>query len=210
MMESKQLITAKVFLYIQYFLAGVSSIGMLLLLFFTFDFPNIYTIIGIGFLLFYLGRTVFKKDTSYKKILTISIVMMIFANFGLNSYFYPNLLKYQAGIRSFFLSFRLIEEEEIPKETVYIYNEDYSWTLDFYSERNTPSITLEQIKDLETDIWLYTYEQQTLEDLKAHNIVVKNQYTVDHFRVTKLNMRFLNPKSRASKLRKVYLLHIAL
>jgi len=206
MMESKQLKTAKVFLYIQYFLAGVSSIGMLLLLFFTFDFPNIYTIIGIGFLLLYLGRTVFKKDTCYKKILTISIVMMIFANFGLNSYFYPNLLKYQAGIPMA----KLIEKEEIPKETVYIYNEDYSWTLDFYSKRNTPSITLEQIKDLETDIWLYTYEEQTLEELKVHNIVVKNQYTVDHFRVTKLNMRFLNPKSRASKLRKAYLLHISL
>jgi 4-amino-4-deoxy-L-arabinose transferase-like glycosyltransferase len=202
--KNNSLKTARLFLYSLYFLAGISFIGMILLLFFTFDFPKTYTIIGMCLLLFYLGKVVFKKDAPYKKIIAISVTMMIFVNFGLNSYFYPELLKYQAGIPMS----KLIEEKNIPKEAIYIYNKDYSWTLDFYTKRNTPSITKDEIKSLATDIWLYTDKEASVDELRKNNILIKDQYTVDHFRVTKLNMRFLNPKSRATKLDKGFLLYI--
>jgi 4-amino-4-deoxy-L-arabinose transferase-like glycosyltransferase len=204
LMIQKQLKTANVFLYIQYFLACVSVVGMTLLLFFTFDFPKVYTLIGMGVLLLYLGRIILKKEPSYSKIITVSVVMMLFLNFGLNAYFYPELLKYQAGISVA----KLIDQKKIPKEHLYIYDDNYSWTLDFYSQRNIPNLTTEEIKRLENDIWLYTDSSQTLEQLKEYNIRIQEKYVVDHFRVSKLNLKFLNPKSRASKLRQAYLLNI--
>lgn len=204
LVKNNQIKTARVFLYIQYFLVTVSIIGLILLLFFTFDLPKIHAIFGVGILLLLLVRMVIVKDTSYRKIIVVSVMMMVFVNFGLNSYFYPHLLKYQAGIP---IS-ELIEENNIPLEDVYIYDQNYSWTLDFYTQRNTPSLTLEQIQSSEKDFWLYTDKIQSLEELQGGNIRIQEQLTVDHFRVTKLNLKFLNPKSRKSKLRNAYLLHL--
>jgi 4-amino-4-deoxy-L-arabinose transferase-like glycosyltransferase len=204
LMENKQVKTVKIFLYIQYFLVGVSVVGMVFLLFFTFDFPKVYTLVGMTLLLLYLGRIVFSKDQPYRKIIAVSVVVMIFANFGLNSYFYPELLNYQAGIPMS----KLIEENKIPKKSIYIHNQNYSWTLDFYTQRNTPSINIEELKNLDTDIWLFTDKKQSLDELKENDISIQGEYVVDHFRVAKLNLTFLNPKSRAGKLKKGYLLHI--
>ena len=200
----QQLKTTKVFLFIQYFVTGVSVIGMILLLFFTFEFPATYTLIGMSVLLLYLGRVVFKNELPYLKIINLSVVMMVFLNFGLNAYFYPELLQYQAGIS---IS-KLIEEKKIPKEHLYIYNKDYSWTLDFYTKRNTPSLTLNHIENLEHEIWLITDKIQSFKELQENNIAIREEYVVDYFRVTKLNLKFLNPKSRSSKLSKAYLLRI--
>ena len=68
------------------------------LVFFTFNFPKIYTSIGLTLLLLLLLARVFKKEVLHMKIVNVSIALMIFMNFGLNSYFYPELLMYQAGI----------------------------------------------------------------------------------------------------------------
>ena len=134
----------------------------------------------------------------------MSILLMMFVNFGLNSYFYPNLLQYQAGIS---IS-ELIKEQPISVEDLYIYDENYSWTLDFYTKRNTPSMTIKEIKKLNNGIWMYTDKAETLRELTGQHIEIQEQFEVDYFRVAKLNMRFLNPKTRQSKLRKAYLLHI--
>jgi len=196
--------TLNILLYIQYFVCFVSVLLIVYLLFFTFDFPEIYTIIGVILLLSLLVYRIFKKEGSYHKLLNISIALMILANFGLNSYFYPELLTYQAGIP---LS-KLIEEKGINKDDIYVHDKNHSWTLDFYTQRNTPIITIDAIKNLGKDIWLYTDKEASLDELKKHNILIEEQLTVNHFRVTKLNAKFLNPKSRKSKLGKGYLLHI--
>ncbi len=196
--------TLNVLLYTQYFVCCVSVLLVGYLLFFTFEFPKVYTIIGAVLLLSLLGYRIFKREDSYHKLLNISIALMIFANFGLNSYFYPELLTYQAGIPMS----ELIEENNISKEDIYVHNKNYSWTLDFYTQRNSPSITTDELKKLEKDIWLYTDKEASIEELRAAGIITKEQHTVDHFRVTKLNAKFLNPKTRTSKLKKGYLLHI--
>ena len=59
------------------------------------------------------------------KIVNVSIALMIFMNFGLNSYFYPELLMYQAGIPMS----KLIQEKGISKDRIYIHEKNYSWTL---------------------------------------------------------------------------------
>lgn len=204
LVQNSKFKTLNILLYIQYFVCFVSVLLIGFLLFFTFNFPKIYTVIGAALLLSLLLYRIFKKEDSYHKLLNISIALMIFANFGLNSYFYPELLTYQAGIPMS----KLIEEKGISKDDIYVHNKNHSWTLDFYTQRNTPTITTDDIKSLNKEIWLYTDKEKSLKELQENNISIKEQLSVDHFRVTKLNAKFLNPKSRASKLGKGYLLHI--
>ena len=196
--------TLNILLYIQYFVCFVSVLLVGYLLFFTFEFPKAYTVVGAAVLLALLGYSIFKRDNSYHKLLNISIALMVFANFGLNSYFYPELLTYQAGIPMS----KLIEENNISKDAIYVHDKNYSWTLDFYTQRNSPSITTDELKKLEKDIWLYTDKESSIDELRQAGIIAKEQHTVEHFRVTKLNAKFLNPETRASKLKKGYLLHI--
>lgn len=196
--------TLKILLYAQFFVCFVSILLIAYLLFFTFEFPEIHTVVGALTLFTLLLYTIFKKDDAYHKFLNISITLMIFANFGLNSYFYPQLLTFQAGIPMS----KLIEEKGISKDDIYIHNENYSWTLDFYTQRNSPNITTDDLLTLNRDIWMYTDKEQSLQELKEEGITIKEQLIVDHFRVTKLNAKFLNPESRPSKLKKGYLLHI--
>lgn len=196
--------TLNTLLYIQYFVCFVSVLLIVYLLFFTFEFPRVYAIIGVVLLLSLLGYRILKSEGSYHKLLNISIALMIFANFGLNAYFYPQLLTFQAGIPMS----KSIEEKGISKDDIYVHNENYSWTLDFYTQRNSPNITTGELRTLNKDIWLYTDKEQSLEELRKNGISIKEQLIVDHFRVTKLNAKFLNPESRPSKLKKGYLLHI--
>jgi 4-amino-4-deoxy-L-arabinose transferase-like glycosyltransferase len=205
LMRNTKFKTLNILLYIQLFVCIVSILLVTYLLFFTFEFPRMYTLIGIVILLALLLYRMLKKEDSYHKLLNISIALMIFVNFGLNSYFYPELLTYQAGIPMS----KLIEENNIPKDKIYLHDKNYSWTLDFYTQRNTPSITTEELKSIKKDVWLYTDRDSSLDDLNKNDITIQKQLSVDHFRVTKLNAKFLNPKSRSSKLKKGYLLHIA-
>ena len=196
--------TLKILLYIQYFICFVGVILITFLVFFTFNFPKIYTSIGLTLLLLLLLARVFKKEVLHMKIVNVSIALMIFMNFGLNSYFYPELLMYQAGIPMS----KLIQEKGISKDRIYIHEKNYSWTLDFYTRRNSPSMSTEAIRNLKDEIWLYTDKKTSLNELKEQDIYINQQYEIDHFRVTKLTINFLNPDSRTSQLGKGYLLHI--
>jgi hypothetical protein len=132
-------------------------------------------------------------------------------NFGLNSYFYPELLQYQAGVPML----ELVNKKEIPLKDIYIYEnlvdkkiENNSWSFDFYSKRNTPNITIDKIKSLDTPIWVFVDEQISLDELKAHQISFSDRLVADYFRVSKLNAKFLNAKTRTNQLKKAYLLKI--
>ena len=211
LVQKSQFKTMKILVYIQYFISIVSIILIGILLFFTFNTPKTHVLIGMVLLLSLFAYIFLTKRNNDFKIIHISIVLMIFINFGLNSYFYPELLQYQAGIPML----ELINKKEIPKENIYIYEnlvdkkiENNSWSFDFYSKHNTPSITIDKIKTLDRSIWIFVDEQISLDELKANNISSTDQLVADFFRVSKLNTKFLNPKTRAENLRKAYLLKI--
>src|SRR5690606_23826257 len=95
------------------------------------------------------------------KIVTISVILMVFINFSFNSYFYPTLLMYQGG-SSIAL---IIKEKNIDVENVYIHNGKYSWPLNFYTRRITPSINTENIHKLNKDeIWVYINKEESLKE----------------------------------------------
>ncbi|MCG8183392.1 ArnT family glycosyltransferase [Tenacibaculum piscium] len=196
--------TLKVFVGILYFIASLIVIISILLLFFTFNTPSILIILVSFILLLFLLLSIFKKEEFSNKIVINSVLLMVFVNFILNSYFYPELLQYQGGIK---IAKIINENDSINLNDVFLYEDDFCWTLDFYTQRNTPHVTKQELKALDKEVWL-VIRNVSLETIQKDGFIIDEKHQVDHFRVTKLNLKFLNPKTRNSKLSNVYLLKI--
>lgn len=196
--------TLKVFLGFVYFFVFVLTIASFLILFFTFNTPSILTVVLALLTFIILILTLFKKEEYSKKILVNSVILMVFVNVILNSYFYPQLLQYQGGMNIA----KIINEENINVNDVYVYENNYAWSLDFYTQKNVPWITNEELKNKEDGIWLFTKKKKDLEKLQEEGFIISDKIEADNFRVTRLNLKFLNPKTRSSKISKAYLVKI--
>ncbi|MDE1208078.1 ArnT family glycosyltransferase [Tenacibaculum larymnensis] len=197
--------TLKIFVGFVYFMTIVLTIAVVLILCFTFNTPSILTFIISCILFLVLLFSLIQKENLSKKIVINSVLLMVFINVVLNTYFYPELLQYQGGIK---LATIVNQNDSINIEDVYFYENDYSWPLDFYTERNTPHITKEELKNINKDVWI-VIRNIPLEKVEEDGFIIKEKHRVDHFRVTRLSLKFLNPKTRDSKLGDAYLLKIA-
>ena len=204
--EKEKQTILKVFLIIDYVLILILIPAIIVLLFFVFEpkanfgviLAVLFTIILIGFGIIHV------KNNPYIKLVVISVLMMVFLNTALNLYFYPKLLQYQAGIQ---LS-RIITEKNIDTEKIFMFDKGYSWTLDFYTQRNTPEISIKEIQNSTKDTWIFVDKNEHFKRIKESGVQIIDSIKVDHFRVSKLNMKFMRPESRASKLKKARLIRI--
>ncbi len=202
--KDQQQKTLKIFLGIVYFIATMLTIAVLLILFFTFNTLNTLIIICSLTLFLVVLFTLLKKAELQKKIVINSVLLMIFVNVVLNAYFYPELLQYQGGLNMS----KIITEHNIDVNNIYHYENNYSWTLDYYTKRNTPTITKEEIQNSNKEIWLFVNSEKVVNQLLKDGFKIEEKLAADHFRVTRLNLKFLNPNRRVSQLSKVYLLKI--
>ncbi|CAN1533005.1 ArnT 4-amino-4-deoxy-L-arabinose transferase and related glycosyltransferases of PMT family [Flavobacteriaceae bacterium] len=203
--ESNKLKTIKTLLYIQYIVLSLGSVFVLFIIFWSFPLPHFAFLLCDLVLIVCLGYIVFSKINGTKKLILISVYFMILINFCLNTQFYPKLLQYQAGNNVALL----MEKEHIDSKDVFMLAEDNSsWSLDFYTERITPRININKIsKRIKEKQWLFVYEDQ-IKSLKENNIQWSKIYEIDHYRITRLKLKFLNPNTRNSILEKAYLLQI--
>ena len=195
---------SQVLLLINYIVLILGSIFICFLIFWAFPLPHLiivlcYIILIAGFYFIFTTTT-----NKVRKIVVVSVYFMVFINFCLNTQFYPNLLKYQAGNNVA----KIISSENINPDDVFILNGKPSWSLNFYTKRFTPVINIEDInKTLKNGQWLFLYDDQ-LNTLKNHQISFSNQYEINHYRITRLKGSFLNPNTRDNVLEKAYLVQV--
>ncbi|WP_428741952.1 ArnT family glycosyltransferase [Tenacibaculum sp.] len=197
--------TLKVFLGVVYFMVTVLTIAVILILCSTFNTPSILILVFSAILSLILLINLTQKEDFSKKIIVNSVLLMVFVNVVLNAYFYPELLQYQGGLQ---IAKIINENNSIDVNNVFLYENDYSWPLDFYTQRNTPHITKGELKSIDKDVWI-VIRNIPLERIEKEGFTIEKKYKVDHFRVTRLSLKFLNPKTRNSKLGDAYLLKIA-
>lgn len=89
----------------------------------------------------------------------------------------------------------LIEIEGIPVADVYCFDH-WSKSLDFYAHSFIPEITLDEFKKKKPDktIWVFTY-QAGFDKLWEAGITWENIYSKEHYVVTQLRPKFLNPNT---------------
>ena len=99
-----------------------------------------------------------------------------------------------------------VKERNIPVDDIYKINERHTWALDFYNQNPVNIVSTSYLKNMK-DIWVYATDKE-LELLKKNGIAWDNEITVDQFRITRLQIKFLNPESRKEKLNKMHLVHL--
>lgn len=201
LVETSKFKKLNILLNVQYFIIVVGSLLIIVLV--TYIFPASYSMLFIYcVLLLILVYYLFKKMELVPKIVIVSVLFSVFVNFSLNTHFYPSLLKYQAGLNIV----DVIANENIDVEDVYILEEFNSWSLNFYTQRHTPGLDLDELKESKGK-WLFVYDKD-IDRLKAENITWDKSYVVPHYRITMLKLPFLIPETRNNELTKGYLLHI--
>jgi 4-amino-4-deoxy-L-arabinose transferase-like glycosyltransferase len=186
----------------QLFIALLVVIVSLILCFWVFKIDswtaNLLLLLGIV-LLIYIS---WKSKDFMSRIVSIAVSSAILLNMVLNLHFYPSLLNYQGGSNMS----EIVLSEEIPVDNIYKLSDRHTWGLDFYNQYPVKRLRLEEL-DTHKDLWLYITEDE-LRTLQQSGHDWDRQYTVDQFRITRLQGRFLNPSTRSEVLNKMHLVHL--
>ncbi len=194
--------TIKYLVWAQYFILSIVVIASCLLCFYVFKVNNSFTYVILAIAAVVMVYYVIKKESKFKKLVTISVSASFMLNIVLNIHFYPNLLKYQGGSAMS----TIVQANNIPVDAIYKIGEEFTWALDFYNQSPVKLTKVAHIKK-RNNIWVYANDNE-LEQLRSSGIAWDKQYTVDQFRITRLQGRFLNPKTRNGVLNKRHLVHI--
>jgi 4-amino-4-deoxy-L-arabinose transferase-like glycosyltransferase len=179
----------KVALYFHGFIFTLlwAAANMIVLFVFT-DMPvyvKIVTIIGTVYFLYLL----FFYRGQAPKFISLALYTILGVNFILNTSFYPRLLRYELGVSAA----AFINQNKLPKNSVYLYEIDESRALHFYGnhsfERLFDSSLLTPGQILITKASSFTKLQQ---QFPGSTILHKNAY----FGVSMLTLPFLNPATR--------------
>lgn len=200
--QQQKLKMAKIILGIQYFILGLVVVFSVLVSFYVFKLEHWYGYLFLLMALALVSYIIIQKEAPYTKIVTIAILSSVLLNGLMNAHFYPKLLDYQGGSNMA----EKVQEKNIPVDHIYKVSERYSWSLDFYNKKPVQLVSIPEIAK-KKDVWIYATEEE-LNKLKKNGIAWDEQITVDQFRITRLQIKFLNPDTREDKLNKMHLVHL--
>ncbi|WP_350292309.1 glycosyltransferase family 39 protein [uncultured Croceitalea sp.] len=192
----------KLLLGFQYFILSLVFIVSVLICFYVFKFEDWYSYVILILVFFVITHFCLKREEYYMRIITLSVCSSLLLNGVLNTHFYPNLLKYQAGSTIA----EKVRENNIPTDKIYKISEMPTWALDFYNKKPVISSSLTAISS-EKDIWIYV-DDTGLESLRKSGFDWDRQFTEKQFRITRLQAKFLDPTTRNKVLNKMHLVHI--
>ncbi|WP_394749814.1 ArnT family glycosyltransferase [Spongiimicrobium salis] len=186
----------------QYFILSLVFIVSAFIVFFVFKKVAIWHYAIFGSMAVIAIYYSLKRESYYLRIITLAAYSAILLNMVLNLHFYPSLLKYQGGSTMA----KVIAKEEISTDNIYKLSEAHTWALDFYNKKPVKIISAEALEDMHS-IWVYTTEEERKE-LREKGFDWDREHEVDQFRITRLQLKFLNNATRNRVLRKRYLIHI--
>jgi len=188
--------------YAQFGIFGLVAVAVLLICFWVFPLGSL---LSYGFLLLGIVAGIwlfFRWKEPLKRVVGISVYAAVLLNLVMNAHFYPSLLKYQGGSEMA----DLIEAESLEIDTLYKVSDQHSWAIDFYFGKPLEIIAVDQLPS-KLVTWVYADDKER-KQLQNAGISWDREYTVDQFRISRLQARFLNPATRSEVLRKRYLLRI--
>lgn len=198
----KKHVVIKVILGIQYAILSIVFIFVLLVCFHVFKFEKIHCYIILIALLGVITYFCLNREPYYLRIITLSVYSSLLLNGVMNLHFYPSLLEYQAGSTMA----KKVREHNIPVDSIYKINNRHTWALDFYNKKPVDIVSSLDLID-KSDIWVYASDKD-LEQLLSEGYHWHEQITIDQFRITRLQVKFLNPHTRQKTLNKMHLVQL--
>ncbi|MDX5319505.1 MAG: hypothetical protein LPK45_00460, partial [Bacteroidota bacterium] len=148
---------------------------------------------------FFLFRGVIER-ASFRMAVTVIVCFGV-----MNAYFYPSLLKYQQAQHVS----ELYNTRKTENSRFYIYKTGVSHSLDFYQDKWVPGFSYEAADSVLHSDHIYVYTNKSgLKAYQENGIQYEVIDSMDYFRVTQLNWKFLNPKTRQEVIRKRYFLEL--
>ncbi|MDC6390276.1 glycosyltransferase family 39 protein [Maribacter sp. PR1] len=194
--------TTKYLMGAQYFILSLVFVSSVLICFFVFKFDGVFIPLLLILASLVIVYFTLKSENSYIRLITVSVCTSLLLNAVLNLHFYPNLLKYQGGSNMS----KLVKQNNVPVEKIYKIGEQYTWALDFYNKYPVQISNMTAIRN-KKDVWVYVNAEE-LEKIRESPLDWDQQYTVDQFRITRLQGKFLNPNTRYKVVNKMHLVHL--
>ncbi len=187
----------KVLYIIQLVVIFGSIIGVAMLFYYFTGILNVWMYFVIVGLFAFLLFKIFSKENIFKKYVFVSLLFALAVNLYLNTQFYPVLTKYQGGLKLA----EFVNKNKIEKSKIFMLKDYETWSFDFYTKQNTPRVEEKQLK---TGDYLLVNDKDLEKLSKKYKIID----TENHFRITRLSLKFLNPKTRPEQFKKMYLVQI--
>jgi 4-amino-4-deoxy-L-arabinose transferase-like glycosyltransferase len=182
--------------YIQLTIIHLLLLASLLVMFWAFPIPSIW--LPVVWVIGYAGVWWWRKKATnpVDRWILPSMMGIVLVQLVLSAHFYPSLLAYQGGSQAG----KFIKESNPQK--VYWYDK-YAYAMHYYADRSIPYVHAPGQDAMSSGSWIYVSEEN-LQALPPHRIIKK----FDDFAVTRLSLKFINPKTRAEKLQRKYLVEI--
>lgn len=195
----------KIFFGIHSFLNAIILMAIFVICLFVFPTESLFIwgiiILGLACNIYLLYQVKFAAYRIFSGCLSAFLLL----NLLMNLHFYPNLMQYQSGS----VAAKFIIKNNIDIDELAVYRL-YPNSLDFYTKSipqifESPGALIRAVSA--QPLWIYTDEtgKKQLEDSGA---ILENDVSFDHFHISKLSIKFINPKTRASVTGKAYLLRV--
>lgn len=149
-----------------------------------------------------LGREWVASSPWLEKLLGVSAAAAIFASLLMNGNFYPQILSFQSGMPLA----NKVKELRIAPQDIRYYHWD-SYTFDYYSAFFYDTIQTNQLKSSE-NLWLVGPEKDITQAMDSMRVQAGKSYVFPHFRISRLNAKFLNPATRLAACDRIVLVQI--
>ncbi len=150
-------------------------------------YVSIFATAAVG----YYGGQLASKGGALPALIRTAVFTVIGVNFFLNSFFYPNLLKYQLGNTAA----AFINEQKLDKSRLAQYNIDLSRALGFYAQYIIP---VKEKQALKSDDIVITRKESVpalLQQFRSMELIFEG----DYYGVSMLSLPFLNPETRVKE-----------
>ncbi len=182
------------------FMVAVTSIN-------TWFFPVtnwMIAFIAIFILALFIRIAINKNLDIRSKTVWLSFAAMVFGYFLLNFNFYPKLLNYQSGHG---LAKKIKEQKIDLKKIYYLQGGEKNYSMEFSLHTLVPILTLDSIKNLPKPVYLFAGKND-VDTLKKSNIYFDTLIQANHYNVSTIGYKFLNPSTRNKTLSPHFILRI--
>ena len=99
-----------------------------------------------------------------------------------------------------------IKENKISVDAIYKISERFTWSLDFYNKKPVQIISIDDLMT-KHNVWVYANDKE-LKQMQNKGFDWRKKISVDQFRITRLQLKFLNPSTRQKVLNQMHLVYL--
>ena len=194
---------SKTIFIIQAVISVLLLLGLILINGWAFPVHSVLIIVAVVFLLalvfYFFIASSFSK---LQKAVGLSVAVMVLSFFLLNSNFYPQLLRYQAG-----QPLAAMSKGKLNPAEVYFWNNTFSSSYNFYSRSVYQPFTDTTLKPGEKK-WLI-FDTRSEGEIVQKGYRIGQRFEAKDYEITKLDIRFINPQKREGECTKLALAEIS-